>query len=403
MAIKNLKAYIFILAFISVGYSSLGQGTVPYGIHYQAVARDNFGKELADKVIDVRFSIISENPLGTLAYQELHSKVKTSKYGVFTLIVGHGTPTGGIYGELSQINWPQAFHYLKVEVKFESQFMDMGTMQFLAVPYALYAQKSLEPGPTGPKGDQGDPASDDQTLSFNGNNLTISGGNTVNLSTLNVPHSLSVTGNKLSILGGNEVTFPDQIQNLSLGMDNKLAISGGNSVDLTPLKNDADADPGNEIQTISYDADNSQLTLSKGGGSVTIGQIVAFRAGIASSVNLTNNTAVDLVFDQISGNNYYNDGSFYNSGSGGFQAPFSGIYTFSVSINLPTNSSLIIEVAGVPYETIIGPTNTSSGFFKESITMKLNKNDIVNAAVLQTNGYLIPFPFSGYFSGYRVY
>ena len=28
----------------------------------------------------------------------------------------------------------------------------MGTIQFLAVPYALYAQKSLEPGPPGPKG-----------------------------------------------------------------------------------------------------------------------------------------------------------------------------------------------------------------------------------------------------------
>ena len=29
----------------------------------------------------------------------------------------------------------------------------MGTMQFLAVPYALYAQRSLEPGPQGPKGE----------------------------------------------------------------------------------------------------------------------------------------------------------------------------------------------------------------------------------------------------------
>lgn len=169
------------------------------------------------------------------------------------------------------------------------------------------------------------------------------------------------------------------------------------------MENDADASPTNEIQTIAYNADNSQLTLSNGGGSATIGQIFAFRAGLNSSVNLTNNVAVDLAFDQISGNNYYNDGGAYNSGSGAFQAPFSGIYTFSISINLPTNSSLIIEVAGVPYETIIGPTNNNSGFFKESITMKLNKNDIINVAVLQTNGYPIPFPFSGYFSGYRVY
>jgi len=31
------------------------------GIHYQAVARDNLGKELANKEIDIRFSIFSEN------------------------------------------------------------------------------------------------------------------------------------------------------------------------------------------------------------------------------------------------------------------------------------------------------------------------------------------------------
>ena len=148
--------------------TSFGQN-VPFGIFYQAVARDNFGKELVNKDIDVKFSIISGNPLGTVVYQELHSKVTTSKFGVFSLIIGHGTPTGGTYGELSQIQWGQAFHYLKIEVKFDNSFIDMGTMQFLAVPYALYAQKSLEPGPAGPKGDpgpkgeSGDPASDNQT------------------------------------------------------------------------------------------------------------------------------------------------------------------------------------------------------------------------------------------------
>jgi len=59
----------------------------------------------------------------------------------------------------------------------------------LSVPYALYAEKSLEAGlqgskgDTGPqglqgvqglKGDQGDPASDKQTLSLVGSDLSIS-------------------------------------------------------------------------------------------------------------------------------------------------------------------------------------------------------------------------------------
>ena len=36
------------------------------GVSYQAVARDNYGKELANREIDVRFSVISGNPQGAL-------------------------------------------------------------------------------------------------------------------------------------------------------------------------------------------------------------------------------------------------------------------------------------------------------------------------------------------------
>jgi len=219
MALKVFRRYWVLLLLFAEGSASFGQN-VPLGIFYQAVARDNFGKELVNKTIDVKFSIISGNPLGTLVYQELHSGITTSKYGVFTLIIGKGTPTGGLYSDLSQVQWNTAYHYLKIEVKFDNDFVDMGTMQFLAVPYALYAQKSLEPGPQGPKGDPGDPASDHQTLSFDGNNLSIANGNTVNLSSLNVPHQLTLIGDTLSILGGNKVGLTNQIQDLQLDVNN---------------------------------------------------------------------------------------------------------------------------------------------------------------------------------------
>ena len=398
MASKGFKRYYALLLFLFLGSASFGQN-VPLGIFYQAVARDNYGKELVNKDIDVKFSIISGNPLGTLVYQELHSHVTTSKFGVFSLIIGHGTPTGGLYGELSQIQWSQAYHYLKIEVKFDNDFIDMGTMQFLAVPYALYAQKSLEPGPAGPKGDpglkgdSGDPASDNQTLSFNGDNLSISGGNTVNLSTLNVPHQLTLLGDTLSILGGNKVGLTNQIQDLQLDVNNKLKITKNASatqIDLTKF-----------TQSLSFNQDNYQLSLSNGGGTASLGQIIAFRAGIASTVNLPNNTPVAIVFNQVSGI-YYTDGIYYNSSSGSFTAPYNGIYSFNVFINLPIVSSVIINLFGDPYETIIGPTN-SGGSFRGNLTMKLNKGDEVNASVLQNNGYTIPFSFTGSFSGYKIY
>jgi hypothetical protein len=392
MALKGFKRYYVFLILLLSGTISYGQN-VPLGIFYQAVARDNTGKELANKNIDVKFSIISGNPLGTVVYQELYSDVTTSKYGVFSLIIGKGTPTGGLYTNLSQIQWNTAFHYLKVEVKFDNDFIDMGTMQFLAVPYALYAQKSLEPGPQGPKGDPGDPASDKQTLSFDGNNLSIANGNTVNLSSLNIPHQLTLIGDTLSILGGNKVGLTNQIQDLQLDVNNLLKITKNptaTAIDLSKF-----------TQTLSYNSDNYQLSLSNGGGTASLGQIIAFRAGIASTVNLPNNTPVTIVFNQVTGV-YYKDGIYYNSSSGSFTAPSNGIYSFSVFINLPNDSSVIINLFGDPYETIIGPT-TLGGSYRGTLTMKLNKGDVVTASVLQNNGYPIPFNFAGSFSGYKVY
>lgn len=171
-----------VVATIAATLPAGAQGTVPAGINYQAVARDNSGKELVNTAIEVRFSILTGSPTGPVIYQEVFTDVTTSRYGVFSLIIGRGEP---VLGTFAEIDWSTANHYLRVDIKFENLFMDMGTMQFLSVPYALYAAKSLEIGPPGPKGDPGDPASDDQTLSWdrNSRDLSISGGNTVRLDT----------------------------------------------------------------------------------------------------------------------------------------------------------------------------------------------------------------------------
>jgi hypothetical protein len=161
------------------------QGTVPLGINYQAVARDNSGKELVNTDIEVRFTIRTGSPSGPAIYQEVFTDVTTSRYGVFSRIIGAGDP---VLGTFAEIDWSTSNHYLQVEIKFENLFLDMGTMQFLSVPYALYAAKSLEPGPAGPPGIQGppgDPASDDQQLIWDRNtrDLSIVGGNSVKLDT----------------------------------------------------------------------------------------------------------------------------------------------------------------------------------------------------------------------------
>jgi hypothetical protein len=439
MSLNVFRRYYALLILSLVGVASYGQN-VPLGIFYQAVARDNYGKELINKDIDVKFSIISGNPLGTVVYQELHSKVNTSKFGVFSLIIGHGTPTGGTYGELSQIQWGQAYHYLKIEVKFDNDFIDMGTIQFLAVPYALYAQKSLEPGPAGakgdpgPKGDPGDPASDKQTLSFDGNNLAISNGNIINLSTLNVPHQLTLLGDTLSIMGGNKVGLTNQIQDLSLDVNNKLKITknasatsidltryldntdsqgltwnaatrklgiSGNAgtIDLTELKNDADADPTNELQNLSFNQSTNTLTISSG-NSVVLGGMVAFRSqkttATSAPMPLSN---IDFIADQVE----YNDGAGLNTGTGEFTAPSTGIYTFDVKYIDPNDGGagrkLMLFKNGNLYEYLESAINVNSTLSR-SLTIKLTASDKIKVVIYTGTGTGIG---TGTFSGYKVY
>jgi len=345
---KSVSKYVAVSLFAVISTGLFGQDNVPLGIHYQAVARDNYGNELVNRKISVKFSIIKDDPLGEVVYQELYQDILTSRFGVFSLIIGNGKPTGNSpCGELSQISWESAFHFLKVEVKFENDFMDMGTMQFLAVPYALYARKSLEPGPAGPKGDAGpkgepgDQASDDQTLSFDGTTLSIAGGNSLSLTDLlqNLTVSYQTDGTYLGISRGNSVKLAtieadgdpaNEIQDLVISSDklkitnNALAtewdlspyrqsllwdpvarvisISGTNSpVNLSELENDADADPANEMQDLALSG--NLLTISKNPASPgvdlakylddTDDQQLSFNS-LNNTLILTGNDPVDL-------------------------------------------------------------------------------------------------------------
>jgi hypothetical protein len=427
MTTKLVKRLLSLITFTVVSTGIFAQNKVPLGIHYQAVARDNFGNELANKKISVKFSIISEDPLSAPVYQEVHQDVITSKFGVFSIVIGHGILTGnGTCTSLSEIAWENANHYLKVEVKFENTFMDMGTMQFLAVPYALYAQKSLEPGPEGPKGDKGDqglpgdPASDDQILSvvnIDGSDyLAISGGNQVKISSIEKDGDPT---NELQDLIYNSSTHVLQLTKSTLS-----------PIDLSELKNDADPDPSNEIQDLQLisnklsitgktgareinmnnyldNTDDQQLTYTEsnntlsieGGNSVTLGTMVAFRA---------KNTATDIsaiasyptmTYDDV----YYNVGNYLNPSTGIFTAPFDGIYTFNVAYfadGTGDGREIAIYVNSVLYEKLAISISAGSTVPVRSVTMRLSATNTVSV-VIYTG--LATQTGTGTFSGFKVF
>jgi hypothetical protein len=124
---------------------------------------------------------------------------------------------------------------------------------------------------------------DNQTLSFTAPNLSISGGNSVNLSSINTDNqTLSISGADLTISGGNTVTLPTG-----------TTYTAGTGIDLTGnvITNTGDLSNTNELQTISKSG--STVTLSNGGGSFTdeVGPTYTSGSGISiSGGNVISNT-----------------------------------------------------------------------------------------------------------------
>ena len=406
--------------FISGAINVSGQGSVPAGINYQAVARNSVGEEITNTNIDVKFTIHAGSPVGTIVYQEVHTGVTTSKYGVFSLIIGKGTYTSGSSTTFAGIDWSTANHYLQVEVKFENLYMDMGTLQFMAVPYALYAQQSLEPGPQGlqgekgDKGDPGDPATDDQTLSVinveGSDYLAISGGNSVKISTIehdgdpaNELQDLRLNGDILTITNftpATQINLAPYNQSLSYNSSTYiLGISGQTAtVDLSGLKNDNDASPTNEIQTLSYNESTKALSISgSGGNSVTLGTEVSFRARNASSDAAPTMTNVTMTYDATD----YNIGGGLNASTGVFTAPLDGIYTFDVGFNADGTGSIrevAIYLNSALYEKLaieISSGNVVHG----SVTMRLSATNYVSVVIYTGTATQTG---TGSFSGYKV-
>ena len=95
--------------------ANLAMTQVPQGINYQAVARDADGVILDGVSGDVVISIL-DTLNGNVIYSEKH-QVTTNQFGLFTLVIGKGTP---LTGNFSSIVWAVGSKFLKVEGDFGS-------------------------------------------------------------------------------------------------------------------------------------------------------------------------------------------------------------------------------------------------------------------------------------------
>ena len=125
------------------------------GISYQALilqpedqipGYNNQDAPLTDTTICLLFSITSVN--GSIEYQE-QKQLSTDRFGMINTIIGRGRVS---YGAWNDINWGNSLKFLKVEVNLNGQCSNYTLLAFeelTAVPYALNAQGTNEPGPQG--------------------------------------------------------------------------------------------------------------------------------------------------------------------------------------------------------------------------------------------------------------
>jgi hypothetical protein len=259
-----MKKFSLIAAMLLFSLSLLSQ--VPQAFNYQAVARDASGNILANKPVTFRISIVPGSATGSPVFTETHAKT-TNGFGLVELEIGTGTK---VLGSFSSIEWAANIYFFKVELDPAggTSFILMGTSQLLSVPYAQHAL-TVENDKVDDA--DNDPANEIQQLSLSGYELTLSkGGNTVLLPVEKGDDwGDQVVQTNNSLIGDGTSVYPLKVDNSVIQVEwgNVMNKPAGFD-DNIDNDQDADGDPANEIQTLELVGSN--LSLSKGGGTVTL-------------------------------------------------------------------------------------------------------------------------------------
>lgn len=174
------------LSVVNTGNTTLS--AVTHAIPYQAVVRDGAGNPLINHPLTVRCTLHDNTASGTSIYQETHT-INTNNFGLFTLHIGTGVAS---IGNIDSIHWALYKKYLQVEFDTTAQgtsYIDLGTQQLMAVPYALYAETAGN-ALNAPKGDAGVNGSNgtngvDGSNGQNGNN-GVNGADGVSVTSANI-------------------------------------------------------------------------------------------------------------------------------------------------------------------------------------------------------------------------
>lgn len=164
-----------LLLLLSLSFTNFAQS--PEAFKYQAVVRDAGNTILANQAVGMRFSVQQGSIGGAAVYVETFDAT-TNAYGLVNIELGSGTVVSGTF---STINWENGPYFIEtaVDITGGTTYSVMGTSQLLSVPYALHSKTATNVTNDLINDADSDPNNEIQSLQIAGQDLTISGGNTV--------------------------------------------------------------------------------------------------------------------------------------------------------------------------------------------------------------------------------
>ena len=268
---KFILALIVILVAITQVFSQ-----TPETFKYQAIIRDGAGTVLSNQMVGFQLSILQSSETGNSVYTEIFTKT-TNSFGLVNLDAGDGAV---VSGNFSIIDWGTNSHFLKIELDESggTSYSHLGTSKLNSVPYALHAKTAENTFSGNYNSLSNKPALlGDVSGEIDNNTVAKIQGNNVSINTPSSGQVLKWNGTEWApaddnTTGGSGVDGVVDGASFSGTADKTLTLSRSNGLtaltaNFTDEVDDLDANPSNELQTISKLG--NVVTLSNSGGSFT--------------------------------------------------------------------------------------------------------------------------------------